>query len=233
MKMDGSYNIAAVVLAGGRGKRMNSDTPKQYLQINGYPVLYYSLKAFEDSCVTSIVLVCGKGEEDYCRKEIVEKYHINKVKAVVEGGRERYHSVFNGLKMVKDSDYVLIHDGARPFITEKIIQDNIDAVIQKKACVTGVPSKDTIKIAAEDGSVAQTPDRSRVWIVQTPQTFATSLIYSAYEQILQMPEISVTDDAMVVETVLKQPVYFVMGDYRNIKITTPEDLQVAGSFLDH
>ena len=99
--------------------------------------------------------------------------------------------------------------------------------------MTGVPSKDTIKIAAEDGSVAQTPDRSRVWIVQTPQTFATSLIYSAYEQILQMPEISVTDDAMVVETVLKQPVYFVMGDYRNIKITTPEDLQVAGSFLDH
>ena len=104
MKMDGSYNIAAVVLAGGRGKRMNSDTPKQYLQINGYPVLYYSLKAFEDSCVTSIVLVCGKGEEDYCRKEIVEKYHINKVKAVVEGGRERYHSVFNGLKMVKYRD---------------------------------------------------------------------------------------------------------------------------------
>ncbi|HIQ99841.1 MAG TPA: 2-C-methyl-D-erythritol 4-phosphate cytidylyltransferase [Candidatus Scybalocola faecavium] len=227
---DDAYHIAAIVLAGGRGKRMNTNMPKQYLQLNGYPVLYYSLKAFEKSPVDSIVLVCGKGEENYCREQIVEKYHLKKVKAIVQGGQERYHSVFNGLKMVKDSDYVLIHDGARPFVTEEIIENNIKAVICKKACVTGVPSKDTVKIADVDGSVAQTPDRSRVWIVQTPQTFQTDLIYEAYEKILKEPEIHVTDDAMAVETALKQPVYFVMGSYQNIKITTPEDLQIGEIF---
>lgn len=227
---DVAYHIAAIVLAGGRGTRMNTSTPKQYLELNGYPVLYYSLKAFENSCVDSVVLVCGKGEETYCREQIVEKYHFKKVKAIAEGGRERYHSVFNGIKMVKDSDYVLIHDGARPFVTEEIIRNNIEAVIREKACVTGVPSKDTVKIANEDGSVAQTPDRSRVWIVQTPQAFQTSLIYEAYEKILADPKIHVTDDAMAVETALKQPVYFVMGSYQNIKITTPEDLQIGEIF---
>lgn len=224
-------NIAAVVLAGGRGTRMESDIPKQYMAIDGYPVLYYSLKAFENSSVDTVAVVCGKGEVSYCKREIVDKYHLSKVKFIVEGGEERYHSVFNGLKVVSDSDYVLIHDGARPFITEGIISDNISVVVEKRACVTGVPSKDTVKIADGKMAVASTPPRENVWIVQTPQTFETSLIYNAYEKLLKEGTVHVTDDAMVIEKVYDLPVYFVMGDYKNIKITTPEDLLIAQAFL--
>ncbi len=223
--------IAAIVLAGGRGTRMGSDIPKQYMEINGYPILYYSLKAFEDSPVDTVVVVCASGEVSYCKREIVDKYHLTKVKFIVEGGAQRYHSVYNGLKMVADSDYVLIHDGARPFITGKIISDNISAVIEKKACVTAVPSKDTVKLADEQLAVAGTPPRDRVWIIQTPQTFETSLICKAYETLLKEQAVQVTDDAMVIEKVCDLPVYFVMGDYKNIKITTPEDLLIARAFL--
>lgn len=222
----------AIVLAGGRGTRMNSKTPKQYLDICGKPVLYYSLKAFEDSEVQEIILVTGKDDLDYCRTQIVEKYGLHKVSAIVEGGRERYDSVYNGLKLAGSSDYVLIHDGARPFLTQQIISDNILAVQTKNACVTGVPSKDTVKLSDGQGCVADTPDRSRVWIVQTPQTFAVPVIREAYDKIMQMDCAHVTDDAMVVETALGLPVYFVMGDYRNIKITTPEDLKVAQVFVE-
>lgn len=218
--------IAAVVLAGGRGKRMGSTIPKQYLQLNGFPLLYYSLKTFQESCVDQIALVCPQ-EDTYCKTEIVEKYGLDKVKYIVEGGAERYESVVCGLECVKNSDYVLIHDGARPFVTQEIIHRNIQEVLQKKACITAVPSKDTVKISNGQGAVSYTPLRENVWIVQTPQTFETALIYEAYQRILMQKDVSVTDDAMVVETVFHTPVYFVMGDYRNIKITTPEDLDVA------
>ena len=224
--------IAAIVLAGGRGARMNSRVPKQYMDLCGKPVLYYALKAFQDSAVDEIVLVAADRDLDYCQRQIVEKYHLDKVRYITEGGKERYDSVFNGLKMVLESDYVLIHDGARPFLTQKVIADNIRAVQTQKACVTGVPSKDTVKISDNNGCVAETPDRSRVWIIQTPQTFATPLIYHAYEKIFSMDRSNVTDDAMVVESALALPVHFVMGDYRNIKITTPEDLKIAQVFVD-
>ncbi len=225
-------NVAAIVLAGGRGTRMRSDIPKQYLMLSGYPLLYYALKAFQESCVKTIVLVCGKGEITYCRKNIVEKYGFDKVKFIVEGGAERYHSVYQGLSCIKDSSYVLIHDGARPFVTGQMISDNLKTAIEKDACVTGVPSKDTVKISDGNGCVASTPDRKNVWLIQTPQTFKTSLILQAYEKLIKQPAINVTDDAMVAETVLGIPVYFVMGDYRNIKITTPEDLKIAEVFLE-
>ena len=225
-------NIAAIVLAGGRGTRMESDIPKQYLLIHDRPVLYYSLKVFQESCVDTIVLVCGPGEASYCKEQIIERWGFDKVRYITEGGAERYNSVFNGLRYVRESDYVLIHDGARPFVTERIINDNIAMAIERKACVTGVPSKDTVKISDEDGRVASTPQRKNVWLVQTPQSFETDLVYKAYEQILGQKDILVTDDAMVVETALGAPVYFVMGDYRNIKITTPEDLKVAQVFVD-
>ena len=225
-------SVAAIVLAGGRGTRMQSQIPKQYLELSGHPVLYYALKAFQESCADTIVLVCGNGEIDYCRKNIVEKYSFNKVKFIVEGGKERYHSVYRGLSCIKDSDYVLIHDGARPFVTEPIINANLQTVIEKKACVTGVPSKDTVKISDGSGYVASTPDRSNVWLIQTPQTFETGLIVRAYEKLMEQTHISVTDDAMAAETMLGIPVCLVMGDYRNIKITTPEDLKLAEVFLE-
>lgn len=224
---------AAIVLAAGSGKRMNSKVHKQYLIIQNRPVLYYSLKAFEDSAVDEIVLVVGKGEEEFCRKEIVDKYGISKVKAIVEGGKERYHSVFEGLKQTSDADYVLIHDGARPFVNQKIIRRCMLEVPEYQACVVGMPVKDTIKIADEGGYAKRTPDRKNVWMIQTPQTFSYALIYEAYEEMLKTEDTAITDDAMVLERIKGKKSKLIEGSYRNIKITTPEDLLIANVYLQH
>lgn len=224
---------AAIVLAAGSGKRMNSKVHKQYLVIQDRPVLYYSLKAFEDSAVDEIVLVVGKGEEEFCRKEIVDKYGISKVKAIVEGGKERYHSVFEGLKQTSDADYVLIHDGARPFVNQDIIRRCMQEVQKYQACVVGMPVKDTIKIADEEGYAKQTPDRKNVWMIQTPQTFSYALIYEAYEEMLKTEDTAITDDAMVLERTKGKKSKLIEGSYRNIKITTPEDLLIANVYLQH
>ena len=224
---------AAIVLAAGSGKRMNSKVHKQYLIIQDRPVLYYSLKAFEDSAVDEIVLVVGKGEEEFCRKEIVDKYGISKVKAIVEGGKERYHSVFEGLKQTSDADYVLIHDGARPFVNQKIIRRCMLEVPEYQACVVGMPVKDTIKIADDGGYAKQTPDRKNVWMIQTPQTFSYALIYEAYEEMLKTEDAAITDDAMVLERTKGKKSKLIEGSYRNIKITTPEDLLIANVYLQH
>lgn len=217
----------AIVLSGGSGKRMNSQVHKQYLLIKEKPVIYYALKAFQESNVDEIVLVVGSGEIDFARNEIVEKYCLSKVTKIVEGGKERYHSVYEGLKAAEDADYVLIHDGARPFVNQDIILRSMEAVKEYGACVAGMPVKDTIKIADESGYAAETPERSKVWMVQTPQTFSYELIRDAYCRMLQNENTSITDDAMVVETMTDTRVKLVEGDYRNIKITTPEDLLIA------
>ena len=223
----------AIVLAAGSGKRMNSKVHKQDLIIQDRPGLYYSLKAFEDSAVDEIVLVVGKGEEKFCRKEIVDKYGISKVKAIVEGGKERYHSVFEGLKQTSDADYVLIHDGARPFVNQDIIRRCMQEVQKYQACVVGMPVKDTIKIADEEGYAKQTPDRKNVWMIQTPQTFSYALIYEAYEEMLKTEDAAITDDAMVLERTKGKKSKLIEGSYRNIKITTPEDLLIANVYLQH
>ena len=224
---------AAIVLAAGSGKRMNAQVHKQYLIIQDRPVLYYSLKEFEDSAVDEIVLVVGKGEEEFCRREIVDKYGISKVKAIVEGGKERYHSVFEGLKQTSDADYVLIHDGARPFVNQDIIRRCMQEVQKYQACVVGMPVKDTIKIADEEGYAKQTPDRKNVWMIQTPQTFSYALIYEAYEEMLKTEDTAITDDAMVLERIKGKKSKLIEGSYRNIKITTPEDLLIANVYLQH
>ena len=223
----------AIVLAAGSGKRMNSKVHKQYLIIQDRPVLYYSLKAFEDSAVDEIVLVVGKGEEKFCRKEIVDKYGISKVKAIVEGGKERYHSVFEGLKQTSDADYVLIHDGARPFVNQDIIRRCLQEVQKSQACVVGMPLKDIIKIADEQPYRKQTPDRKNVLMIQTPQTFSYALIYEAYEEMLKTEDTAITDDAMVLERIKGKKSKLIEGSYRNIKITTPEDLLIANVYLQH
>ena len=222
----------AIVLAAGAGKRMNSKVQKQYLLLKEKPVLYYSLKAFEESQVEDIILVVGAGEIEYCQKEIIEKYGIQKVRAIVAGGKERYHSVYEGLKAAGQTDYVLIHDGARPFVSQAIIERTIAAVSEYKACVVGMPVKDTIKIADEAGYAKETPNRSRVWMVQTPQAFSYSLIYDAYTRMLQQEDSAITDDAMVVERMTDYKVKLIAGSYQNIKITTPEDLDVANVYLN-
>ena len=223
----------AIVLAAGSGKRMNSQVHKQYLLIKEKPVVYYSIKAFEDSQVDEIILVVGAGEVEYCKKDIVEQYGFQKVRAIVEGGKERYHSVFEGLKAAGKTDYVLIHDGARPFLAQAIIERTISAVCQYQACVVGMPVKDTIKIIDENNCAKETPNRSSVWMVQTPQAFSYELIYDAYERMLAEEDSAITDDAMVVERMTDRKVKLIEGSYQNIKITTPEDLVIAEAYLEN
>lgn len=221
----------AIVLAAGQGKRMGSKVQKQYLEINEKPVLYYSLHTFEQSpLIDEIVLVVGEKQVAYCQDEIVSKYQMKKVKKIVEGGAERYHSVLHGLQEV-DAEYVFIHDGARPFVDKAILKRAFDAVKEYKACVVGMPVKDTIKLSDVDGFVADTPQRNSLWMVQTPQVFETRLIKQAYAKLMEQEYINVTDDAMVVEQMLGEKVKLVEGSYQNIKITTPEDLLIASAFL--
>ncbi len=229
--MEKKEYCTAVVLAAGSGKRMGTKVHKQYLLMGGKPVLYYSLRAFQDSKrIDEIILVCGAGEEDYCRKDIVEKYGISKARKIIPGGAERYDSVWNGLKETKEG-YVYIHDGARPFVDEEIIERAYECVSEHHACVAGMPSKDTVKIADSGNIVTATPDRSSVWIVQTPQVFDTELIRKAYAMLMEKEVVSVTDDAMAAEQMLGVPVRLFYGSYENIKITTPEDLEIAEVFL--
>ncbi|NMB43629.1 MAG: 2-C-methyl-D-erythritol 4-phosphate cytidylyltransferase [Clostridiales bacterium] len=228
----------AIVLAAGSGSRMKSDTPKQYMDLAGKPVIYYSLHAFEVSSIDEVILVVGENEVDYNRDHIVEKYNFTKVRKIVVGGSERYFSVYNGLKAIDYADYVLIHDGARPFITREILDKVLCNVKEYDACVVGMPSKDTIKIADEKNKVVSTPDRNYTWIIQTPQAFSYSLIMKAYNKIIGMinagegQAINITDDAMVVEYTSDHPIKLVKGSYFNIKITTPEDIRIGNVFLE-
>ena len=221
----------AIVLSAGKGSRMGSSVHKQYLLLCGRPVIYYTLKAFEESPVDEIVLVTGEGEEEYCRKEIVEKYKLHKVTKIVKGGKERYHSVFQGLSACEHTDYVLIHDGARPFIGQEVIRHTMDEVQKKHACIAAVPVKDTIKKVDENGKVEDTPPRKSLYTVQTPQAFSYSLIYDSYQKMIADGREDVTDDAMVVEQETGTKILLVEGSYQNIKITTPEDLAIAEALL--
>lgn len=228
--------ITAIVLAAGSGSRMKSKTKKQFMEIKGKPVIWYSLFEFEKSRVDEIILVTGKEDIDYCKKEIVEKYNLKKIKNVVAGGSERYESVYNGLKEVT-GNIVLIHDGARPLINNEIIERSIEGTIKSDACVVGVPVKDTIKRANKEGYIIDTPNRSELWITQTPQSFKTDLVKMAYKKMKEKLEkgnttLNITDDAMVVEEFTTNQVRFVQGDYKNIKVTTPEDIDIAELFIE-
>lgn len=226
----GSKSVG-IILAAGSGKRMKSNIAKQYLLVHDKPVLYYSLKAFEDSEIDEMVLVLSEDMEDYCRKNILELYQFNKITGIIYGGKERYDSVYNALKSIKDCGYVLVHDGARPCIQVETINRMLKEVQVSQACVIGVPTKDTIKIVNDDNIVIETPNRERVWNVQTPQAFQFDLLKKAHENLRLQKDIRVTDDAMVVETMLNVPVKMVEGDYSNIKVTTPEDLEIVKGFL--
>lgn len=228
----------AVVLAAGSGSRMNSDVKKQYMEVGGKPLIYYSLKTFEESIIDDIVLVVSRGDIDYVRTEIVQKYGFDKVTAIVEGGLYRYHSVRLGIEAASpDCDYAFIHDGARPFVTKEIILKALHAVKEFGACVVGMPVKDTIKIADEKGFAVNTPDRNLTWLVQTPQVFSYKMILELYQRLdreegeLMAKGINITDDAMVVEYFSDKKIKLVEGSYTNIKITTPEDIPAAEAIL--
>lgn len=220
--------IGVVIVAAGKGSRMGTDIPKQFLLLKDKPILFHTAKKF-DECnkISEIVVVSAKESIDFT-KDILKG--IKKLKAVVPGGAERQDSVTNGLDALSgDIKYVLIHDGVRPFITQEDITKTINDVRKYKACVMSVQTKDTIKICDENGFVASTPDRSRLWNAQTPQAFELSLIKKAYEKI-KADGAAVTDDAGAAEYA-GMKVKITEGSYTNIKITTPEDLKTGEAIL--
>ncbi|WP_303211174.1 2-C-methyl-D-erythritol 4-phosphate cytidylyltransferase [uncultured Clostridium sp.] len=217
--------ISAIVLAGGRGKRMNYHKSKQFIEIKGKPVLVYTLEKFiYNKSIDEVILVLPEDEVDYCKKEVLQKYSL-KVDRIVIGGKERQDSVFNALEAMEKANIVLIHDGARPFISEKIIEEGIKYANIYGAAAPGVTPKDTIKVKNEDNISVDTPDRNMLVAVQTPQCFKYDEIYQCHRKIKEENAI-VTDDTSVVER-YGHKVYLYEGDYTNIKITTPEDLILA------
>ena len=231
--MTDTFRIGAVILAGGRGSRMHSDIQKQYMLLNGRPLISYALEVFERSCADDLVLVTGAGEAEFVQKEILPQLGLTKLRRIVTGGKERYHSVYEGLKALQNCDYVLIHDGARPLVTEAIISRAVQAAVRDDACVVGMPVKDTIKVSDAEDFAESTPDRSRLWQVQTPQAFSYPLVRGAYDRLMadEALQTGITDDAMVVEHLSGTKVRLVEGSYENLKVTTPEDLVLAEALL--
>lgn len=214
--------VSAIILAGGKGKRMGKDISKQFILVKDKPIIYYTIKKFSDcKLIDEIILVLPKDEIEYCKKEVLEKYSL-KVDKIIAGGKERQDSVYNGLKALKNSDIVLIHDGARPFVSEKIILDGIENAKKYGAAAPGVMPKDTIKVKDDFSFSKETLKRESLIAIQTPQVFKKDIIVKCHERVREN-NVSVTDDTMVVEK-YGYKVYLYDGDYTNIKVTTPEDL---------
>ena len=228
----------AVVLAAGSGSRMHSDIKKQYMELSGIPVVVHSLLCFEkNDLIDSVILVTSHEDLQYALA-LTLQYGLRKVKNIVEGGSQRFRSVYNGVKVADgDTDYILIHDGARPLVSDELITRCCREVLKGGACVAAVPLKDTVKRADGEGFAAETLDRSSLYAVQTPQTFSYPLFMEAYRKLFQTireyhpDESKITDDAMIVEGMTDRKVRLIEGDYRNLKITTPEDMLIAEAFL--
>lgn len=231
--------VSAILLAGGSGSRMHSEKAKQYIEVGGVPLIVHALRTFQESPVDAIVLVVRPGDEEYVRREIVRPYGSAKVRAIVPGGKERFDSVWQGILAAEalrpgeaeEDDVLLIHDGARPFVSAEMIRASIEAARQHGACTVAVPVKDTIKVVDEAGFGIDTPDRSTLYQVQTPQTFRRTLIKEAHKRFRAEPRQGITDDTMLVEEYLGQRCFIVLGDYRNLKVTTPEDIILAEALL--
>lgn len=228
-----AFKSFALIPAAGMGKRMGASVNKQYLQLAGMPIVARTLSLFENSpFIDGIYLVIPAEEIPYCREHVVEAFGFRKVLEIVPGGKERQNSVMNGLRALeghaREEDVVLIHDGVRPFITPELLRESIDAARAAEGALVAVPAKDTIK-TVRDGIVTGTPDREGLWQAQTPQAFRFGIIYGAHRAAEEEGFLG-TDDASLVER-RGGKVRVVRGDYRNIKITTPEDLVLAEAFL--
>ena len=222
----------AIILAAGSGKRFSAKKKKQFVELFDKPLLYYSLKAFSESDTDDIIVVTSKADIDFVREDIVKKYGFSKVKSIVAGGDERYDSVYNGLKEAI-GDICLIHDSARAMISVELINRCIKETVKYRAVVPVVAPKDTIRVR-DGGFGGETIDRNKLCIIQTPQCFDIALIKSAFERLYKTDykNLGITDDAMVVEKFNDTKVRLIDGDYKNIKVTTPEDIVIAKAFLD-
>lgn len=228
--MNKQKNRAVVLVAAGKGQRMGGEIPKQSLVLDGKEILAHTVEVWENHKDTVEIILVVRLEDIEFAKGLIQKYGWQKIAAVVPGGDMRGDSVCNGLAVLsEDVDLVSVHDGVRPFVTEKMIDAAVAKAEEMGAAVVGVPVKDTIKRCGVDGLVLGTPNREELWMVQTPQTFRVDLLKKAYEAAHKTGFVG-TDDASVVEFA-GHPVEMVMGDYRNIKITTKEDLLLVNFFL--
>lgn len=227
------FKSIALIPAAGMGKRMGASINKQYLQLGGLPVVARTISVFEQSpLIDAIYLVIPADEVPYCQKHVVEACGFRKIAAIVPGGRERQNSVMNGLKAmrehVSDDDVVLIHDGVRPLVTEDMLRQSVSTASLHDGALVAVPVKDTIKTVHGD-IVTGTPTRETLWQAQTPQSFRFGKIFRAHLS-AESDGFSGTDDASLIERTGGE-VHIIRGNYRNIKITTPEDLILAEAFL--
>lgn len=224
------YYVSVIVAAAGMSNRMGSKVNKQFIALDNKPILAHTLEKFEEStCIDEVILVAKEDEVEYCRKEIVWKYGFKKVVKIIRGGKERQDSIYNGIMALNENtDIVLTHDGARPFVRMENIRDGIQGVLDHGACVIGVPVKDTIKVTDESKDIHHTPKRSMLWAAQTPQCFWVDLLKKGYQHAIREGIVG-TDDSSLVEKV-GHNVRMIMGNYDNIKITTPEDL-IIGELL--
>lgn len=223
--------IAAIIPAAGEGSRMQLSVKKPYLRLGKKPILSHTIDRFEQhSAIDEIFVVVDSTDFTMCRTTILDPYRYQKVRELVPGGETRQMSVFNALRTLADDvDVVLVHDGVRPFVTEAVIFECLTATAEWGAAVTAVPVKETIKVANEELFVVDTPERHRLWRVQTPQGFRKSLLVEAHEK-ARRNSITATDDAALVEQ-LGHPIKLITGSYRNIKLTTLEDLRIAETLL--
>ena len=223
--------VVALIAAAGKGKRMNARISKPFIPISGKHILAYTIEKFEKcKLIDKIYLIVSPEEKEACHKNIILKYNFSKVQELVDGGETRQDSVYNGIKALdKDTDIVVIHDGARPLVEEAIIRDSIEKAQKYGAAITAIPIKDTIKKSKNNFFINKTLNRENIWRAQTPQTFKYDIILSAYRQAYKEKYFT-TDDAAIVER-YGHKVKLIIGSEENIKITTPFDIIVAENFL--
>ena len=221
----------AIIPAAGSGIRMESKRVKQFLRLDGKPILALTLEPFQESTVAAVVLVVPQNDVEYCKKEIVERFGLTKVKKIVPGGKRRQDSVRLGLEATEGKyDLVLIHDGVRPLIEKALIEKVIKEAIVNRAVITALPARETVKEVNDLQHVVKTYDRKRVWMVQTPQAFRYQDILYAHHKALEEGWEEATDDALLVEK-SGVTVKVVEGSEKNIKVTTPHDLELARFLL--
>jgi len=223
-------NTTAIIVAAGKGSRMGHHMGKQYLPLVDKPILVHCLEVFEACAfVDNVILVVGADEIGFC-SDLLYPFKFLKVSKIIAGGCDRQHSVYSGLQQLpSDTRIVLIHDGARPFVTVSILEASIDSSQKYGTGIVGMPVKDTIKVVDQNGYVRDTPDRNHLWMIQTPQTFQVDIIQKAHEKAREDGFIG-TDDAMLVER-MGGPVRMVTGSYENIKVTTQEDLYIGEAII--
>ena len=219
--------VSAIIVAAGQSRRMGGDTSKQFILIDGVPVIVRTLKAFEIAERIREVVIAARQEDIPQMYALIQDYEITKVKQIITGGETRQESVFRAIAQVdENADFLAIHDGARPLIRPQEIDLAVSAAVEHGAAALGVPVKDTVKQVDADGKIVDTPERSTLWAVQTPQVFSRALyLRAAGEAAAQL-----TDDCQLIERT-GAPVYLVRGAYANLKITTPEDVFAAEGIL--